>query len=117
MDEVVVTGYSRKKDIAPESTSVKPPESISLSKYKKQILKSIDFSKFENLEGKYRIKISFTVFENGSLSNFNLKNSPNKELSDEIIRIIKSLGPWIPAMYDGNPKAATTSFTLKIEIE
>ena len=76
MDEVVVTTYGvrESKAASPVKVTAIPPESISRSKYKKRVIENIDYSVLSDFPGKYRIKVSFTVDENGELFNFNFRN-------------------------------------------
>ncbi len=119
MDEVVVTGYGagEKRDEISTSISAKPPASLIKSKYKKQILEELDYSKFSGFPGKHKIKVSFTVGEDGSLFNFNFSNTPDAMFSNEIKRIILELGNWVPATENNINVSSKVKLVLKVEIE
>ncbi|MFP4024574.1 MAG: carboxypeptidase-like regulatory domain-containing protein [Thiohalospira sp.] len=116
LDEVVVSQASKKKDISdPVKTSAHPP--ISFNKYKKEIVEKLDYSRLADFSGSYKVKVSFTVNADGSLSNFNFKNVPDPAMSNEILRVMKDLGAWTPAIEDHRGVSSKKVLTLKIEIE
>ena len=120
MNEVVVVGYgvsNENKGLESARISAKPPTSNTRNKFKKQILDALDYAKFSEYPGNYRIKVTFTVGEDGSLYNFIFSNSPNEIFSNEIKRVIKELGEWIPATENEVVVSSTVKFSLKIEIE
>lgn len=118
LDEVMVSGrYEEAKQDEPFGRESQPPASVSMNHYKKQITEALDYSKFANLKGKYRIKIRFTVNADGTLSNFQFKNVPDKVLSDEIIRVMEQLGNWLPKVEHNRSVSSAKEFTIKIEIE
>lgn len=120
MDEVVVTGYGVNEGADYEDSEyipAKPPSSISKNKYKKQILEKLDYSKFSDVSGKHKVTVSFAVGEDGSLFNFNFRNTPDVIFSNEIKRAILELGDWVPATENGINISSNVKFMLKIEIE
>jgi hypothetical protein len=118
LDEVVVSGgYEETKQDEPFGRDAQPPLAVSLNKYKKQITEALDYSKFTNLKGKYRIKVRFTVNADGTLSHFQFKNVPDNVLSDEIIRVMEQLGNWLPKVEHNRSVSSAKEFTLRIEIE
>jgi len=119
MDEVVVTSYSDKEkgNQTVERTSAYPPGSISKSKYKKKIIEDLELSAFSGFPGKHKIKVAFIVNEDGSLSDFSFRNVPDEIFSNEILKVIKELGEWIPATENEVKVSSKIRLTLKIEIE
>ena len=120
MDEVVVTGYGLNEKTNYEDSEyipAKPPNSISKNKYKKQILEKLDYSKLSEVSDKYKVKVSFTVREDGSLFNFNFRSIPDVTFSNEIKRAILELGDWVPATENNINISSKVKFILKIEIE
>lgn len=121
MDEVIVTAYgvsSESQDYYEiEKTEAKPSDLIGLSKYKKQIIKSLDYSKFADFPGKNKIKFSFIVDINGDLSNFDFVKSPDFAFNDEIIRVMKEAGNWIPAQENNHNVRSTVKITFKIVVK
>lgn len=120
LDEIVVSGVAADNDYEekePHWESALPPDSLSRIEYKKLVEQSLDYSKFESFPGKYKIKVEFTVFENGRLGNFNFKNAPDKIFSDEIIRVIKELGNWKSAQENNINIASQVKYTLKIKVD
>ena len=119
MDEVVVTGYGRNEETNYEDSEyipAKPPNSISKNKYKKQILEKLDYSKLSEVSDKHKVKVLFTVREDGSLFNFNFRSIPDVTFSNEIKRAILELGNWIPATENGINISSNVKLILKIEI-
>ena len=117
MDEVVVVAYGverEEKEII--KTNAQPPNGISLMKYKKAIEENLDYSKLFAFPGKFKIKVSFTVNATGSLSNFNFKNTPDSSFSNEIMRVIKELGHWVPATENNQDITSEVKLTLRIEV-
>ena len=64
-----------------------------------------------NVSGK--VKLSFIVENDGSISNVETIKSPSKTLAEECIRLIKSSPPWIP----GSEKGRLIRIQLNIIIE
>lgn len=119
MDEVVVTGYGLNEETNYEDSEyipAKPPNSISKNKYKKQILEKLDYSKLSEVSDKHKVKVSFTVREDGSLFNFNFRSIPDVTFSNEIKRAILELGNWIPATENDIHISSNVKLILKIEI-
>ena len=120
MDEVIVTAYgvsAGKQDYSEiERIEAKPPNSLGIAKYKKQLIESLDYSKLSDSPGKHKIKFSFTVNANGKLSNFDFIKSSDVAFNDEIIRVMKEMGNWIPATENNQDIRSTVKFTLKIII-
>jgi TonB family protein len=57
-----------------------------------------------NIEGKVILK--FIVERDGRISNLKVLSAPDETLSDEAVRVIKLMPPWIPALRDGMPVRA-----------
>lgn len=58
-------------------------------------------AKAERVEG--RVRLRFVVEKDGRLTNFTVLESPDKRLSDEIIRVFKMMPQWQPAKNNGRP--------------
>lgn len=119
LDEVIVTGYGVANESEKEAIKVnaKPPEGISISKYKKQILENINNSKLSAFPGKHRIRVQFIVDEDGLIRDIELKKSPDTTFNEEIIRAINELGDWIPGTENGVAIQCKVSFVLVIIVE
>ncbi len=52
-------------------------------------------------EGTYKVIVSFTVDENGNISDVKAENDPGYGTSDEAVRVIKQSNKWIPAEQNG----------------
>lgn len=117
LDEIV--NREDKKGIANESFNkpAQPPANVSINKYKKQIIENLDYSKFKDYSGKYKIKVAFNINSDGSLRNFRFMNAPDKTFSDELKRIILELGDWEPKIENNRSVSSNKEFTLRIEIE
>lgn len=68
-------------------------------------------SKSKNIQGK--VFISFIVNTDGSLSDYNVEKSVNKELDDEALRVVKLMPVWIP----GNEKGKPVKVKMQLPIE
>ncbi|QOI96130.1 MAG: TonB family protein [Flammeovirgaceae bacterium] len=64
-------------------------------------LKYPRISRNNGVEGK--VFVEFIINESGLLSEFNVVSSPNKELADEAIRVVKLSPKWNPARIRGFP--------------
>ncbi len=119
MDEVIVTAVGSATDYnneGPTVVSASPPKSLSRNRYKKAILDNINKNSLSEFPGKHNVKVSFTVGEDGSLSDFSFKNAPDIVFSNEILRVIKELGNWEPAIKNDSKISSEVNMTLKIEI-
>lgn len=67
----------------------------------------------KNLTG--MVELRFKVLSDGSISGIKVLSSPHQLLTDEAIRIVKSMPKWIPAHQNGEPVA--TYFSLPVEFE
>lgn len=120
MDEVIVTavGSGREYDNeGPTKVSAKPPNSLSRNSYKKVILEKIDKNNLSDFPGRYKIKVSFTVEENGDISNFNFRNIPDIVFGNAVKKAILEVGNWQPATLNDANVSSKVNFTLKIDIE
>lgn len=59
-----------------------------------------------------RVLCQFIVEPDGSLSNFDVKRSPDESLSKEAIRILKASPKWIPGKQNG--QTVRVNYTLPI---
>ncbi len=78
------------------------------------IRKSIVYPKVakENgIEGK--VYIQFVVSAKGTISDVVVKKNPNQFLSDEAVRVVKMMPPWIPGKQNG--KSVPTYFMIPID--
>ena len=67
-------------------------------------------------EEKGAIRISFVVNEDGSLSDFKVKDSVDPELDAEIMRMAKLMHSWIPAKFNGKPVKSIQIFYFPVDI-
>lgn len=118
MDEVVVTAYGTSSERSEVSyVNAKPPQSLSMRKYKEEILKNLNYSKLSNFRGKYKIKISIEIAASGRIVNIIVNNSPDDVFDIEIEKVIERMGRWIPASENGQYVSSSVRFNLKIELE
>ncbi|OFX24885.1 MAG: hypothetical protein A2033_17910 [Bacteroidetes bacterium GWA2_31_9] len=68
-------------------------------------------SKSKSIQGK--VFISFIVNTDGTLSDYNVEKSVNKELDDEALRVIKLMPVWIA----GNEKGKPVKVKMQLPIE
>ncbi len=71
----------------------------SLMAFIKKNLKYPAFAKENGIQG--RVTLSFVVEKDGSISNIEILRSPAEELSQEAIRIVKSMPKWKPGVLKG----------------
>lgn len=120
MDEVVVTAYGVSGESeAPEAEYInaRPPQNLSLRKYKKAIIDDLDYTKLNSFKGKHRIKVVLNLSYLGTINEINIKKSPSDIFSEEIEKSIRKLGIWTPAKRNDNNVSSTIRVTLKIKIE
>ena len=60
-----------------------------------------------------RVTVSFIIEKDGSLSNVNILSSPDKSLSDEVVRIVSLSPKWTPGKQQG--ENVRVRFTLPVE--
>ena len=119
MDEVVVVAYEKKavKRATGKKTSANPPGSVSRTKYKKQILDQLDYTKLSDFSGVHIIEVSFEVGSDGHLSNFNFRNVPHIVFGNEIKKTVLDLGDWMPAKEYNAYISTRVELTLEIEVK
>ena len=68
-------------------------------------------------QGVGRIFASFSVDENGDISNIRIMRSFNENMNAEVIRVIKTMPRWIPAQRNGTTISSTyiLPFTICLE--
>lgn len=49
------------------------------------------------------VYVSFTIKKDGSVEDVKVERSPNDELSEEAIRVVKKSRKWIPGKMFGEP--------------
>ncbi|NOQ25664.1 MAG: hypothetical protein GQ564_09925 [Bacteroidales bacterium] len=131
MDEVVVTAIGIKRDKKAlgysaksvedtdknEKTEAKPSNTKNKTKFIKYVIDKLDYSKLNNFTGNHTIEFSFTVETSGELSNFNFTLSPDTIFDNEIIRVMKDTGYWIPATENNQNVNSTVKLTLEIDVQ
>lgn len=65
--------------------------------WKKFVKKNMD-TKFK---GKDNVELRFQVDKNGDLSNFLLLNKAPNQKYEEVLRLLKSSGKWVPSVQNG----------------
>ena len=59
--------------------------------------------------------VTFIIEKDGTISNIRFIKSISKTIDDELVRVIKSSAPWIPAKTDGKP--VRSKFTIPITFQ
>lgn len=72
-----------------------------MNQFIKQNLKYPQLSKKYNIGGK--VIVDFVIDINGKIVDANIKQSVNKEIDNEALRIINSMPKWKPGLQDGIP--------------
>jgi len=62
-----------------------------------------------------RVMVRFVVRQDGSISDVTIQRSPHKSLSDEAIRVVKTMPKWLPGKQNG--KAVNVYFVLPIDFK
>lgn len=87
-------------------------------KFLQKNLKYPSVSRESKIQG--RVFISFIVELDGSLSKLEILRAPNKELGDEVLRVMQSSPKWVPGKRFGKPLKVTVTvpvnFTLGNEL-
>jgi len=119
LDEVIVSGVASgvEKDEPKVRVDAYPSESLTRLKYKRLIENELDYSMFTDFPGKHKIKISFTVYYDGTLGGFSFKNAPDQVFSSEILRVVKEFGNWVPATLNEQNVSSQVKLTVKINVE
>ena len=78
-----------------------PGGDIALINYIKQNLRYPAFAHEMGIQG--RVAMSFIIESDGSISNIDVSRSPAEELSQEAIRLVKSMPKWTPGKKKGTP--------------
>ena len=77
-----------------------------------------DNFRYPNIQGdcsiQGKIVVTFTVNEDGNLSDIKVKKSVYSDLDKEAVRVVKSMPSWIPAKQNG--KAVKSRYTLPVYI-
>ena len=81
-----------------------------LFEYLKQHMRYPKVAEKDSIEG--RVIVSFVVERNGKLTNFKVVKSPDPSLSEEVLRVTKSMPKWNPAKQFGKP--VRTKYTIPI---
>lgn len=71
----------------------------------KWLMTNLRYPKYEkenNIEG--RVIVSFSILEDGTVSEIKAINNPSEGLTNEAIRVIKSMGKWKPLVKDDIPQ-------------
>jgi antitoxin component YwqK of YwqJK toxin-antitoxin module len=63
-------------------------------------------------EGKYVVKVAFTVDEKGNLADIRALTKNGYGLEDELLRVFQKSPTWIPTMVWGRAKATKLTYTL-----
>ena len=84
-----------------------------LFEYLKQHMRYPKVAEKDSIEG--RVIVSFVVERNGKLTNFKVVKSPDPSLSEEALRVTKSMPKWNPAKQFGKP--VRTKYTIPINFQ
>jgi TonB family protein len=118
LNEVVVSGYGKKKEKA-SNYSYKKPEPINgyvdFKKYIKYQLRYPDAAKINGIEG--TVRIEFEVQPNGQLSNFAIKKSLGYGCDEEAIRLIKEGPHWKAAQLNGEPVKRKFNVSIPFKLQ
>jgi TonB family protein len=69
----------------------------------------------EGVEGK--VIVEFVVCEDGQVCNINIKQNPSVILTNEAIRVLKSMPQWKPATQDGKKVSMYYSLPISFSLE
>ena len=137
LEEVVVVGYGtqKKKDetgavsvleadeISPGREGmpydfIKPvPPGGSLKAFKNWVVEKLDYSKYGEFSGKYRIQVTLTVKADGSLTDIETTANDPALITEDIKGIIAQSSRWQPALKNKIPIEAQIVIRFVIEVE
>ena len=84
-----------------------------LTKFRSWVEKRIEYPQIATDNGiQGRVTITFVIETNGGLTNIKVLQTPDKSLSEEVIRILKTSPKWTPGKQGG--KAVRVKYTLPI---
>lgn len=63
-----------------------------------------------------KVFVSFVIETDGTLDEIRVLRSPDKSLSDEVIRVLKRSPKWSPAMQGGQPVRVTFTMPVNFQI-
>ncbi|MBN1599171.1 MAG: carboxypeptidase-like regulatory domain-containing protein [Bacteroidales bacterium] len=130
IDEVVVVGYGTVKksymtgavstvvsEEEPEESTYSYPQSPFGVKrnLKQKILADIDSIQVSGIYTEHKVAVSFTVFKNGSVGQFEFDDDTTPELREFIENLIRSYGKWTPAKNNGIPVDSEVKIRLNFE--
>lgn len=101
--------------VSNDSKSIKKEFSGGLNNFYEYVSKSYKLPEVPGLRGK--VKVSFVINEDGSLSDYKIIDDLGYGTANELIRVLKSLSKkWSPALKDGKPVKSTFVLPLKINV-
>ncbi|MBL7691341.1 MAG: TonB family protein [Flavipsychrobacter sp.] len=90
-----------------------PVSKVSVPEYLGANIKYPEYAKKNRIEG--RVVLKFVIDENGNINSVEAVKSPDASLTEEAIRVVKSMPRWEPGKHDG--KAVKVSFFLPISFK
>lgn len=64
-----------------------------------------------------KVFVKFVIETDGTLNEIRVVRSPDKSLSDEVVRVLKRSPKWSPAMQGGQPVRVTFTMPVDFQIE
>ena len=102
-------------EVSNDGTSKGKEFSGGLNKFYEYINKNYKLPDVQGLKGK--VKVSFVINEDGSLSDYKIIDDLGYGTAKELIRVLKSSSnKWSPAVKDGKPVKSTFTLPLSINI-
>jgi hypothetical protein len=127
LNEVVVTGYSSQEKTTTNSVAgvemdqptkiwnnARPSQSKNISEYKEKLISDLQYEFRNQLKGKYKVKVSFTVNSYGTISDIRIKGDKNQELYEKIKTLINNGEKWFPAESNETSVDSKVRFTLRM---
>jgi len=87
-----------------------PDAGYDVGKYLSQYIHYPEAAEKNHIEG--RVVLKFIVTDKGVISDISVLNTPDKLLSDEAVRVVKTMPAWKPGKQNGKP--VNVYFTLPI---
>lgn len=86
------------------------------SKFRAWVMKQIQYPSIAAENGiQGRVTLTFVIERDGSLTNVQVLNSPDRSLSEEAMRVVKSSPKWTPGKQRGVP--VRVRFTLPVDFK
>jgi hypothetical protein len=93
------------------------PPGESLRSFKKSVESRLNMTRFKEIPGKYKIRVTFTVHQDGIVDHIRIIDGIPVTVADEYKRCIAESPPWQPATESGVPIDAEIEMRFNLSVE